>query len=51
MPPRFKYLYPRSNGLEQILVEKYYVSNANDAAANAVGGVLPCRFLYLPPLC
>ena len=29
------------NGLENIIVEKYYVSDANDAAANATGGVLP----------
>jgi len=29
------------NGLENIIVEKYYVSEANDAAANSIGGVLP----------
>jgi hypothetical protein len=29
------------NGLEGIVVEKYYVSNANDTNANSVGGVLP----------
>lgn len=29
------------NGLEQIIVENYYVSDANDALANADGGVLP----------
>ncbi len=29
------------NGLEQIIVEKYYVSDANDTAANLDGGVLP----------
>jgi hypothetical protein len=29
------------NGLENIIVEKYYVSNANDATLNGVGGVLP----------
>ncbi len=29
------------NGLENIIVEKYYISDANDAAANTVGGVLP----------
>ena len=29
------------NGLEQIIVEKYYVSDANDTNANSVGGVLP----------
>ena len=28
------------NGLENIIVEKYYVSDANDAAANSTGGVL-----------
>lgn len=29
------------NGLECIVVEKYYVSNANDTTVNDVGGVLP----------
>lgn len=29
------------NGLECIVVEKYYVSNANDTAVNSTGGVLP----------
>lgn len=29
------------NGLEKIIVEKYYISDANDAAADADGGVLP----------
>lgn len=29
------------NGLENIIVEKYYVSDANDATQNATGGVLP----------
>lgn len=29
------------NGLERIIVEKYYVSDANDATFNDVGGVLP----------
>jgi hypothetical protein len=29
------------NGLEDIIVEKYYISNANDANADAVGGPLP----------
>ena len=29
------------NGLENIIVEKYYISDANDAAANSIGGVLP----------
>ena len=29
------------NGLEQIIVEKYYVSDANDTTVNMDGGVLP----------
>lgn len=29
------------NGLERILVEKYYISDANDTMANGDGGVLP----------
>jgi hypothetical protein len=29
------------NGLENIIVEKYYISNANDTNANDVGGPLP----------
>jgi len=29
------------NGLEDIIVEKYYISDANDASVNDVGGVLP----------
>lgn len=29
------------NGLEKIIVEKYYISNANDATVNGDGGVLP----------
>lgn len=29
------------NGLENVVVEKYYVSDANDANADLVGGVLP----------
>jgi hypothetical protein len=29
------------NGLEDIIVEKYYISEANDTNANSVGGVLP----------
>jgi len=29
------------NGLEKIIVEKYYISNANDTLANAIGGYLP----------
>lgn len=31
------------NGLEQILVEKYYVTEPNDTIANAIGGVLPLQ--------
>ena len=30
-----------AQGLENIIVEKYYISNANDATANSLGGVLP----------
>jgi hypothetical protein len=30
-----------AQGLENIIVEKYYISNANDASVNSVGGVLP----------
>jgi hypothetical protein len=29
------------NGLENIIVEKYYISEANDANADAIGGTLP----------
>jgi hypothetical protein len=29
------------NGLENIIVEKYYISNENDATVNSSGGVLP----------
>jgi hypothetical protein len=29
------------NGLENVIVEKYYISDANDANADLVGGVLP----------
>ena len=29
------------NGLENIIVEKYYVSDANDTTQNSTGGVLP----------
>lgn len=29
------------NGLEKIIVEKFYISNANDSKVNDVGGVLP----------
>lgn len=38
----FLSLYGRAqNGLENIIVEKYYVSDANDATMNSTGGVLP----------
>lgn len=30
-----------AQGLEGVVVEKYYISNANDATVNSVGGVLP----------
>ena len=30
-----------AQGLEGIVVEKYYISNANDATVNSIGGVLP----------
>jgi len=30
-----------AQGLENIVVEKYYISDANDATANSLGGVLP----------
>ena len=29
------------NGLENVIVEKYYVSDLNDASANSTGGILP----------
>ncbi len=31
----------QAQGLENIIVEKYYISDANDATVNSVGGVLP----------
>ena len=31
----------RAQGLENLIVEKYYVSDANDTSVNASGGVLP----------
>ena len=31
----------KAQGLENIIVEKFYISDANDAAANLDGGVLP----------
>lgn len=30
-----------SQGLENVIVEKYYISDANDATVNSTGGVLP----------
>lgn len=30
-----------AQGLENVVVEKYYISDANDATANSLGGVLP----------
>ena len=35
-----EFAYPQS-GLEGLIVEKYYLSNANDTTVNDVGGVLP----------
>ncbi len=35
------YFAEAQNGLECLVLEKYYVSNANDATVNSVGGVLP----------
>jgi len=35
------FLANAQNGLECVVVERYYVSNANDTAANPDGGVLP----------
>lgn len=29
------------NGLENVIVEKYYISDANDTTVNSIGGVLP----------
>ncbi len=29
------------NGLEGVIVEKYYISDANDASQNSIGGILP----------
>ena len=29
------------NGLEKIIVEKYYITDANDASANGTDGILP----------
>jgi len=37
----FAFIANSQNGLERIIVEKYYISDANDAAFNDVGGVLP----------
>ena len=31
----------KAQGLENIIVEKYYISDANDATVNSTGGVLP----------
>jgi hypothetical protein len=31
----------KKNGLENIIVERYYISDANDTSSNSVGGVLP----------
>src|ERR1700758_445591 len=29
------------SGLDSVIVEKYYISNANDTSVNSIGGVLP----------
>ncbi len=34
-------LHSQSQGLENVIVEKYYISDANDATVNSTGGVLP----------
>lgn len=34
-------MFSFGQGLEGIVVEKYYISDANDASVNSVGGVLP----------
>ena len=42
LPLLFACFYAQAqNGLEDIIVEKYYISEANDTNANAVGGILP----------
>ncbi|MFM7079386.1 MAG: hypothetical protein ACKOYC_06305, partial [Bacteroidota bacterium] len=33
--------FANAQGLEGIVVEKYYISNANDQSVNSLGGVLP----------
>lgn len=35
------FLSNAQNGLEDVIVERYYVSDANDTLANSAGGVLP----------
>ncbi len=35
------FIIPFVQGLEGIIVEKYYISNANDTAVNSTGGILP----------
>lgn len=35
------FLNSNSQGLENIIVEKYYISDANDATVNSLGGILP----------
>lgn len=37
----FSLITNAQNGLENIIVEKYYISDGNDTLANATGGVLP----------
>lgn len=35
------YIMKAQNGLEQVIVEKYYISDVNDTSANSTDGVLP----------
>jgi len=35
------WIFAQQYGLEQVIVEKYYISDANDATADATDGVLP----------
>lgn len=34
-------VFGNAQGLENIIVEKYYVSDANDTSVNSIGGILP----------
>jgi hypothetical protein len=35
------FIVKAQNGLENVIVERYYISDANDTSVNSVGGVLP----------